>query len=39
MSPAARQAKMQAEREEQIAEAKARTAEAQKRIDAAKNGK
>ena len=39
MSPAARQAKMQAEREAQIAQAKARTAAAQERIDAAKNSK
>lgn len=36
MSPAERAEKMQAEREEQIAAAKARTAEAQTRIDAAK---
>lgn len=39
MSPAARQAKMQAEREAQIAQAKVRTAAAQERIDAAKNSK
>ena len=36
MSPAERGAKMQAEREELLAAAKARTAEAQARIDAAK---
>ena len=36
MSPKARQEMMQREREEQIAAAKKRTAEAQERIDAAK---
>lgn len=36
MSPAQRQEKMQQEREQQIADAKARTAAAQERIDAAK---
>ena len=36
MSPAERAAKMQAEREEQIAAAKARTTEAQARYEAAK---
>ena len=39
MSPSARQAMMQEEREKQIAEANARTAAAQARIDAAKNRK
>ena len=39
MSPAARQAKMQKEREQQIADAKKRTEEAQARIDAAKGTK
>lgn len=37
MTPAGRQAKMQEEREAQIAAAKERTAAAQTRIDAAKN--
>ena len=36
MSPAERAEKMQAQRDEQIAAAKARTAEAQKRFEAAK---
>ena len=39
LSPAGRQALMQRERDEQIAEAKKREAEAQARIDAAKNAK
>ncbi len=39
MTPAQRQAMTQKERDEQIAEAKARTAAAQQRIDAAKNNK
>ena len=39
MSPSARQAMMQEESEKQIAEANARTAAAQARIDAAKNRK
>lgn len=39
MSPSARQAMMQEEREKQIAEANTRTAAAQARIDAAKNRK
>lgn len=39
MFPSARQAMMQEEREKQIAEANARTAAAQARIDAAKNRK
>ena len=39
MSPSARQEMMQRERDEQIAAAKKRTAEAQARIDAAKNSK
>ena len=39
MSPAARQAKRQEEPEAQIAEAKARTAAVQQRIDAVKNSK
>lgn len=39
MTPAQRQAMTQKERDEQIAEAKARTAAAQERIDAAKNNK
>ncbi len=39
MSPKARQELMQKERDEQIAAAKARTAEAQARIDAAKKSK
>ena len=38
MSPAERTAKMQAEREEQIAAAKARTEEAKARIENARNG-
>lgn len=39
MSPAKRQAKMQEEREAQIAEANARKAAAEARIDNAKSGK
>jgi len=39
MSPSARQEMMQRERDEQIAAAKQRTAEAQARIDAAKKSK
>lgn len=39
MSPKARQEKMQKEREEQIAEAKARTAVASERIEQAKSSK
>lgn len=39
MSPKARQEKMQKEREEQIAEAKARTAVANERIEQAKSSK
>jgi len=37
MTPAGRQAKMRQERQEQITAAKARTAEAQERIDLAKS--
>ncbi len=39
LSPKQRQAKVQAEREEQIAKANARTIEAQARIDAAKRAR